>query len=79
MFSSDHETGKLKYLPGLQDFVDQFHNNYATAAEQYKANGMYKYTGKCRQVCMRYVCSGKLITILIILLIIKMYVEVEQE
>jgi hypothetical protein len=39
-----------RYLPGIQDFIDQFRNNFATVADQYRTNGMTRFAGKTRQV-----------------------------
>jgi hypothetical protein len=51
MFSADTEMTKLKHLPGIEEIVEQFRGNVATAADALRSTGLERAALKAEQVC----------------------------
>eukprot|EP00953_Heterococcus_sp_UTEX-ZZ885_P039821 20392-Heterococcus_DN1.PRE.1 len=49
MFSADTEMTKLKHLPGIEEIVEQFRGNVATAADALRSTGLERAALKAEQ------------------------------
>jgi hypothetical protein len=56
MFSADTEMTKLKHLPGIEEIVEQFRGNVATAADALRSTGLERAALKAEQVTVTVTC-----------------------